>query len=38
MHVIPRYNGDHVDIPWTHLKYEEGEAAALAEKIAARIK
>lgn len=37
MHVIPRYNGDNVTIPWVQLTYADGEAAALAGKIAARI-
>lgn len=37
MHVIPRYNEDQVMIPWSHQKYEDGEAATLAEKIAGRI-
>lgn len=37
MHVIPRYDNDHVNVPWTRCKYEEGEAARLAAAISARI-
>lgn len=36
-HLIPRYDGDNVRLTWTPGKYEEGEAAELAEKIANRI-
>ena len=35
IHLIPRYDGDHVDMTWTHGKYEDGEAATLAARIAA---
>ncbi len=37
LHVIPRYKDDQVSIPWTHCKYEEGEAASLAASIAVRL-
>lgn len=37
-HLIPRYKGDNVKIPWATGKYEDGEAKALAERIAKRIK
>lgn len=37
MHVIPRYNDDHVNVPWTHEKYKDGEAATIAAAITARI-
>ncbi len=37
MHVIPRYDQDHVNVPWEHGKYAEGEAGAIAEALAARI-
>jgi HIT domain. len=37
-HLIPRYNGDNVKIPWATGKYEEGEAQKLAERIARHIK
>ncbi len=37
IHVIPRYNDDHVIVPWTNQKYEDGEAAAIAAAIAARV-
>ena len=33
MHLIPRYDDDKVMIPWNTLSYEEGEAAAVCEKI-----
>ncbi len=37
MHLIPRYEGDQVKMTWAHGAYEEGEAAALAAAIAAKI-
>ena len=37
MHIIPRFTGDQVKTTWEHGKYEEGEAAAIAAAIAARI-
>ncbi len=37
MHLIPRYHGDQVKTTWEHGKYEDGEAAALAAAIAAKI-
>jgi histidine triad (HIT) family protein len=37
IHVIPRYKDDHMNIPWTHCKYEEGEAESIAARLAARI-
>jgi histidine triad (HIT) family protein len=38
IHIIPRYNNDQVKISWGHNKYEDGEAAALAGSIAAKMK
>ncbi len=37
MHLIPRYHGDQVQTTWVHGTYEDGEAAALAAAIAAKI-
>lgn len=37
IHVIPRYQEDNLNIPWTQIKYEDGEAAALAAAISKRI-
>ncbi len=37
IHVIPRYDEDQVTVPWRHTQYGDGEAAALAVKLAARI-
>jgi len=37
IHLIPRFNGDKVDIKWSQGSYESGEAAQLAEKINKRI-
>jgi histidine triad (HIT) family protein len=37
MHLIPRYHGDQVKTTWLPGKYEDGEAAALAAAIAAKI-
>jgi len=37
IHLIPRYHEDHVNIPWTHGSYGDGEAAALAAAIASKI-
>ena len=36
-HVIPRYNGDSVSVTWKQGEYADGEAAALAEKLAKRV-
>lgn len=36
-HLIPRYKGDNVHLTWTPGKYQDGEAAELAKKIAERI-
>ena len=36
-HLIPRYHGDNVKVPWTAGKYEDGKAKELAEKIAKHI-
>lgn len=35
MHLIPRYEGDGVIIPWNTLSYEDGEAAKVCESIKA---
>ncbi len=32
-HIIPRYENDHVQIPWKAIAYQEGEAKQLAESI-----
>lgn len=37
IHFIPRWQEDAVNISWTQGSYAEGEAAALAEKLAARL-
>jgi histidine triad (HIT) family protein len=37
IHLIPRYTGDQVKLTWAQGKYEDGEAAALAQRIAGRI-
>lgn len=37
-HLIPRYIQDNVKVPWTTLKYEDGEAKELADRIAKHIK
>jgi histidine triad (HIT) family protein len=37
MHLIPRYHGDQVKMTWPQGKYEAGEAAALANAIAAKL-
>lgn len=37
IHFIPRWQEDTVNINWTQGSYAEGEAAALAEKLAARL-
>ena len=37
IHFIPRWEGDSVNIKWTPLSYADGEAAALAEAIKARL-
>lgn len=33
IHLIPRYNGDEVTIPWKTLSYADGEAEEYAKKI-----
>lgn len=38
IHLIPRYNNDKVNVNWAQGKYEDGEAAKVAEAIAKRIK
>ena len=38
MHLIPRFVGDQMMIPWDHKTYGEGEASALAAAIADRLK
>ena len=37
IHFIPRWEDDFVNIKWTPLSYADGEAAALAEAIKARL-
>lgn len=37
IHLIPRYNGDQIQMEWQHGKYADGEAAALAKAIAEKI-
>lgn len=37
IHMIPRYKADGVTIPWETKSYVDGEAAELAEKIAANL-
>lgn len=37
-HLIPRYNGDNVKIPWVPGKYEDGEAKELASRISKHIR
>ncbi len=36
-HMIPRYDGDGVVIPWKSLSYADDEAAMLAEEIKANL-
>lgn len=36
-HLIPRYQGDNVKVPWTPDKYADGEAGELAGRIAKHI-
>lgn len=36
-HMIPRYDGDQVVIPWSTLSYADGEANELAAKIKANL-
>lgn len=36
MHVIPRYEGDPLRLPWVPTQGDEGEIAAAAEVLAAR--
>lgn len=38
IHFIPRFDNDKVAVGWKPGAYEDGEAAALAEKIAALVK
>ena len=38
IHFIPRWKDDSVRIKWDPVSYAEGEAAALAEKLAAGLK
>ncbi|HWT26613.1 MAG TPA: HIT family protein [Mobilitalea sp.] len=38
IHLIPRYENDPVNIKWAPGKYVDGEAAAIADSIAKRIK
>lgn len=33
IHLIPRYNGDEVTVPWKTLSYADGEAEEYAKKI-----
>ena len=37
IHFIPRWKDDAINIKWTPLNYADGEAAALAEAIKARL-
>jgi len=37
MHLIPRYKEDSVEITWEHGSYAEGEMAALASALKARL-
>ena len=36
-HLIPRYTDDNLFLAWTHGKYEDGEAAIIAKRIADKI-
>ncbi len=36
-HIIPRFDGDQVNIPWFTQSYTDGEADALAAKIKANL-
>jgi histidine triad (HIT) family protein len=38
MHLIPRYQGDKVNVTWEQGSYGDGEAAQIAAAIAKRIK
>ena len=38
IHFIPRWNDDAINIKWSPLSYEDGEAAELANRIAERIR
>ena len=38
IHFIPRWKDDAINIKWTPCNYAEGEAAALAERLAERLK
>lgn len=38
IHLVPRFKGDTVKMTWTPGQYGEGEAARVAEAIAAKIK
>ncbi|MCR5431106.1 MAG: HIT family protein [Lachnospiraceae bacterium] len=37
IHLIPRFDGDGIIIPWKELSYADGEAAEYAKKIAAQL-
>lgn len=37
IHLIPRYKNDKISMTWKVGKYEDGEAAAMAEEIAKKI-
>jgi histidine triad (HIT) family protein len=37
IHLIPRYQNDSLNLSWSHETYADGEAAALAAKIAGRM-
>lgn len=36
-HIIPRYAGKNIAVPWETLSYADGEAAEYAKKIAAKL-
>jgi len=35
IHLIPRFKGDDITMPWKHVEYEDGEAEEYAAKIRA---
>lgn len=37
IHLIPRYDGDQMSLGWAPKSYEDGEAAAFAAALAARL-
>ena len=37
IHLIPRYDGDKLVVPWPKSAYADGEAALIAKKIAAQL-